>query len=295
MNHASLKQSLFFFIVGVLSFVSIQNAVAQSDLDVLNYALVLEHLEYAFYRDGIALLNRTQRPGFQGKLYPRLIQIRDHEEAHVQTLISVIQSLGGTPVQECTYDFGYKTGAEFLAVARVLENVGVSAYTGAAYLLQNEVLLTAAATIATIEARHASYLNSVNKVDPFPNAFDSPLDMKAVVGLASGFITSCPDNITITPYPKLTVTPTSVTAGSTVRVVGVSADPTNATIFCVFYSGSVSVNSTLEVPADNSTARCDVPEEAAKGDNFLFAMTNQTYELTNSAGILGGPALIVVK
>jgi hypothetical protein len=292
MKYASLKQLLFCFTVGVLSFVSIQSAVAQSDLDVLNYALLLEHLEFAFYRDGISLLNRTQRPG---RLYARLVEIRDHEDIHVQKLTSVIESLGGTPVQECTYDFGYKTGGEFLAIARVLENVGVSAYTGAAYQLQNQALLTAAATIATIEARHASFLNSVNGFNPFPNAFDSPLDMKAVVGLASGFITSCPDNITITPYPKLTVTPTSVRAGSTVRVVGVEAEPTNTTIFCVFYSGSVSLNSTLVVPSDNTTAHCTVPAEASKGDNFVFAMTNQTYELTNSAGILGGPALIVVR
>jgi len=29
-----------------------------NDIEVLNYALTLEHLEYAFYRDGIAILQK---------------------------------------------------------------------------------------------------------------------------------------------------------------------------------------------------------------------------------------------
>jgi len=105
-----------------------------TNIAILNYALVLEHLEYAFYRDGIALVNsanfknKRERRNFN-KIYSALVQIRDHEMTHVVALNSTITALGGTPVKECTYDFGYKTAAEFLAVARVLENVGVSAYT----------------------------------------------------------------------------------------------------------------------------------------------------------------------
>src|SRR3978361_1441191 len=51
------------------------------DIAVLNYALTLEHLEYAFYRDGLATFNET----FQSEL----IQIMNHEKTHVETLTSV--------------------------------------------------------------------------------------------------------------------------------------------------------------------------------------------------------------
>jgi len=157
-------------------------------------------------------------------------------------------------------------------------------------------LLTVAASIATIEARHASYLNGVNKLDPFPTAFDSPLDMKAVVGLASGFIVSCPQNITIAPYPTVTATPLTPAPGSTIQLGGAFANnTTNSTkTYCVFYSGSVSLNSTLTLKG-SSGGSCVVPLAVPAGDTFVFVMTSQVYELTNNTGILGGPALIVVS
>ena len=37
--------------------------------------------------------------------YRYLQLIRDHEDTHVDTLMSVISSLGGTPVPEATYNF----------------------------------------------------------------------------------------------------------------------------------------------------------------------------------------------
>jgi len=285
--------SLGCFAVLILSLRSSATPKAQMDLDVLNYALVLEHLEFAFYRDGISLLNQSGSSNESSKVYPRLLEILDHEETHVKALTSVITSLGGTPVKECTYDFGFSnsTGDDFLAVARILENVGVSAYTGAIHEINSGSLLTAAATIATIEARHASYLNNVNGKDPFPTAFDSPLDMRAVVGLAGGFIVSCPDNITITPYPKLTVSPLVASIGSWINVTGIENQTSSSgeELFCVFYSGSASANSTLNVKGE-----CLVPDGAFKGDNYLFVMSNQVYDLLNNTGILGGPALIFV-
>jgi hypothetical protein len=67
----------------------------------------------------------------------------------------------------------------------------VSAYDGAISLIETEDLLTAGATIATVEARHASYLNLLNGDSPFPDAFDEPLTPKEVLDAAGGFIVEC--------------------------------------------------------------------------------------------------------
>ena len=157
------------------------------DIDVLNYALTLEHLEYAFYRDGLVGFSADI---FDAGVYDNLIRVRDHEGAHVDALVSIITDLGGTPVQEATYDFGYQNADGFLAVAAALENTGVSAYDGAASAIENVDLLNAAGSIVAVEARHASYLNLVNGMDPFPDAFETPLSRAEVLDIAGPFIVS---------------------------------------------------------------------------------------------------------
>ncbi len=162
----------------------------QGDIRILNFALTLEHLEYAFYRD--ALANDFTRKSFGGfldpNLYDRLLNLRDHEDTHVDALTATIQDLGGEPVEELCYDFGYTTVTQFLGVAQALENTGVSAYVGAIADIKSPSLQTTGATIATVEARHASYLNLINRVNPFPDAFDEPLDMDEVLAIAGQFI-----------------------------------------------------------------------------------------------------------
>jgi rubrerythrin len=160
-----------------------------TDLDVLNYALTLEHLEYAFYRDGVGLFTFGDDSRGQS-IDTNLAAIRDHEGEHVSTLTTVISDLGGEPVAEATYDFGdaYDDPAAFLATAAALENTGVSAYDGAAQFISDPDLLTAAGTIVAVEARHASYLNLLNGEIPFPAAFETPLTMDEVLEIAGPFI-----------------------------------------------------------------------------------------------------------
>lgn len=50
------------------------------------------------------------------------------EQTHVTTLLTAIAASGTQPVAPCTYNFGFKTAADMVAIAAVLENVGVSAY-----------------------------------------------------------------------------------------------------------------------------------------------------------------------
>lgn len=157
------------------------------DIDVLNYALTLEHLEYAFYRDGLAGYTADN---FGEGIFDNLTLVRDHEGAHVDILVTTITDLGGTPVAEASYDFGYANADGFLAVAAALENTGVSAYDGAGAAIQNPDLLTAAGSIVAVEARHASYLNLVTGADPFPAAFETPLSRAEVLAIAGPFIVS---------------------------------------------------------------------------------------------------------
>ena len=162
-----------------------------SDVDVLTYALTLEHLEYAFYRDGVGLFTF----GVDGRgqsIDTSFAAIRDHEGAHVETLTGVITDLGGEPVAEATYDFGdaYTDPMAFMMTAAALENTGVSAYDGAAQFITDPDLLTAAGSIVAVEARHASYLNLLTGEIPFPAPFESPLTMDAVLEIAGPFIVS---------------------------------------------------------------------------------------------------------
>lgn len=130
--------------------------------EVLNYALTLEYLEDAFYKAGIAasgLIPANRLAIFQ--------QVSKHETAHVNFLKTVLNSMSVTPVTKPTFDFtangtfadvfsNYQT---FLALAQSFEDTGVRAYKGrAAELMGNDVVLTAALQIHSVEARHASMI-----------------------------------------------------------------------------------------------------------------------------------------
>jgi hypothetical protein len=162
-----------------------------NNVDVLNYALTLEHLEATFYREGLDRFGNQDylNLGLQTSVRDRVSTIGQDEDAHVQTLTQVITQLGGAPVQAATYDFGYSDLAGFLQVAMALENTGVAAYTGAAqYLIDSDELLTAALTIHGVEARHAAYLNILNNTSPFPDAIDQPKTPSEVLAIAGPFI-----------------------------------------------------------------------------------------------------------
>jgi hypothetical protein len=165
--------------------VTAQQAFAD-DIEVLNYALTLEHLEAAFY-EMVGDFDFGMDP-YGNSINEYLTVIGEHEAAHVATLTQVITDLGGEPVARAAYDFGVTDAQSFLAIAQVVENLGVSAYDGAGASIQNPDLLTAAGSIVAVEARHAAYLNLITGMSPFPAAVETPLSPDEVLEAAGGFI-----------------------------------------------------------------------------------------------------------
>ena len=170
-----------------------------TDADVLNFALNLEYLEAQFYSYaalGIGLSNADlSGTGSQGVVsggrqvnfsdqtvaqYAR--EIAADEIAHVRFLR---QQLGASAVAQPAIDIGVSPNSAFSAAARaagligagetfdpyasdenfllgafIFEDVGVTAYKGAAPLITNKTYLEAAAGILAVEAYHAAIVRT---------------------------------------------------------------------------------------------------------------------------------------
>jgi hypothetical protein len=138
-------------------------------LDVLNFALTLEYLEYYFYQAG------TAAPGLIPAGTPAvaaITTIRDHELAHVNLLKGAISASGGTPVSFTASQFDYTAKGNFpavfsdyptfLAIAQGFEDTGVRAYKGQApNLMSSPSVLQTALQIHSVEARHASHIRQM--------------------------------------------------------------------------------------------------------------------------------------
>lgn len=174
---------------------------------ILNYALTLEYLERAFYREGLA--NFTQEDfvnaGFEDPFYTNLQEIYFDEQTHVSFLSGALKAANITPTVELQYTFPYTDVASFITLSSVLEGVGVSAYLGAAASIMNKDYLTAAGSILTVEARHTSYIRASLGESPFPLPFDTPLGFNQVFSLAAPFITGgvSPVPLPFTSFPAL--------------------------------------------------------------------------------------------
>lgn len=160
----------------------------KGDVGILNYALTLEYLEAAFYNGATAanLPLSAQAAAF-------LKVVTRDENAHVAFLK---KALGSKAAKSPEFEFGEanKNAEKFMATAFVLENTGVHAYLGQVTNIKNPAYATAAGTILTIEARHASVIGLLNEAAGNDIAPEGPFDvpytaakvLKAVKG--TGFI-----------------------------------------------------------------------------------------------------------
>jgi hypothetical protein len=187
---------------------------AASDVLVFKFADVLEQLESQFYTQALDKFKESDftSAGFSSSIIPieQFKNIQSDEKAHSDALQAALKSFGEKPITNCKFDFSAVLGdvATMAATARVVENVGVGAYLGGATLITDPVLLDAAGSILTIEARHQTILNVLSAGTAIPAAFDMPLTPSEVLAIASPFVSGC--DLGIPANPNLAVTNTDV-------------------------------------------------------------------------------------
>jgi len=264
---------------------------ALTDIDILQFALTLEHLESAFYSQGFQKFPEADFTalGLTPDQIIGLKKVGETEATHVTVLMSAIMGAGATPVQPCQYDFKFTTAADMVATAKILEAVGVSAYLGAAPLVSDKAILAAAASIVTVEARHQTFIRGAAGDIPVPQAFDAALGPQSVFTLAAQFIKSCPagSDLGFTAFPSLIiVNAQSVAAGTPLTL----ADPNvpNAS-FCAFTAGGVG---TIFAPL--TKGECVIPADLA-GEVYVQLTSKGDGKAVDETTVIAGPAVIVLS
>ncbi len=169
------------------------------DIDILNYALVLEYLQSAFYTE-------SERLGaLRGRAARAARVVGAVERAHVKALR---KALGTAAVARPLFNFQGVTEAQtpFLKTAVAFEDLAVAAYKGQASLIDAKPVLAAAVAIHSVEARHAAWMRYLFGVVPAVDAFDQPLTRGEVNAIVADtrFIVSRPQTTTAGESPRFT-------------------------------------------------------------------------------------------
>ena len=166
-----------FAAAGALALGNASELFAQSltDADILNFALNLEYLEAEFYTVattgqriadvGIPVSGRGRSGPTTGGAKVsmdnnvRIVaeNVTLDEQMHVRFLQAALRdaAVAKPAINLEALGIGFSNQNEFLILSRAFEDLGVSAYAGAANLISNRGILEAAARIALTEGQHA--------------------------------------------------------------------------------------------------------------------------------------------
>jgi hypothetical protein len=152
------------------------------DLGIANYALTLEYLETEFYE-------KVKGSGlFSGAVQALITEFAHEESEHVHALESLIKDVGGTPAAKPMGNFPVTNAADVAMLAYTVENLGAAAYLQQAGNIQSPVVLAAALSIHTVEARHAASLATLVKKPVTNGAFAMPAAPATVLAAVKPFL-----------------------------------------------------------------------------------------------------------
>lgn len=156
---------------------------ASKDTAILNFALSLEILQAAFYTEAEArkALGATQMKAAR--------TIGAVERAHVAALR---KALGTRARKGMYFDFRGTTEDDdaFIRTAVAFEDFSAAAYQGALTALERPALIAAAASIHTVESRHAAWIRYLQGVQPASVPIDQPISSREAQRLVdkTGFV-----------------------------------------------------------------------------------------------------------
>ncbi len=133
------------------------------DIAVLNYAYALEQLEAAFYTQ----VTTTPYSGISAAETAFLTDIRDHEVCHREFFKAALAGNAIPALQANFSSINFADRTSVLSAAKSFEDLGVSAYNGAGYLIQNVTYLGLAGKIVSVEARHAALIRDLIQYNTF--------------------------------------------------------------------------------------------------------------------------------
>ena len=164
-----------------------QAAPTKRDVSILNYALILEYLQAAFYTEA------QRMRALRGRAADAARVVGAVERAHVEAFKDV---LGTQAAKSPSFDFQGTTEDQnaFLKTAVAFEDLAVEAYKGQAPRIQGNSALAAALAIHSVEARHAAWMRYLFGVQPASRAFDEPRSKPLTLRVvdSTNFITSSP-------------------------------------------------------------------------------------------------------
>ena len=172
--------------------------LSESDLSILNYALVLEYLQASFYTEA------EQASALTGKTAEAARVVGATEREHVSAFLKL---LGSQAVKRPIFDFQGVTEQQqsFLKTAVAFEDLAVAAYKGQAPKVQSRSVLAAAVGIHSVEARHAAWMRELFGIKPAVNAFDQPATRASInrIVASTHFVTARP-RVKASKKPKYT-------------------------------------------------------------------------------------------
>jgi rubrerythrin len=144
-----------------------RRSISGRDRQVLEFALVLERLQNAFYSEAL----RGDRLTGEVRQFAEIVN--REERRHLSYLVA---ELGPSAGKSATFVFGDATSsdARFVAAAVKLEETGLAAYNGQAENVSRETLAKVARVIS-VEARHAAWARGLAGLLPAPVAADMPI------------------------------------------------------------------------------------------------------------------------